>query len=78
MQGLKVSSEWSIRLLKGQGSTMDISAVTSTTAVAAIVQQLQVVNEAQMAIMSQMAAAQQDLASMLAAMGIGQNISIQA
>jgi hypothetical protein len=31
-----------------------------------------------MAIMSQMAAAQQDLASMLAAMGIGQNISIQA
>jgi hypothetical protein len=46
--------------------------------VAAIVQQLQVVNEAQMAIMSQMAAAQQDFASMLAAMGIGQNISIQA
>jgi hypothetical protein len=57
---------------------MDISAVTSTAAVAAMVQQLQVVNEAQMAIMSQMAAAQQDLASMLAAMGIGQNISIQA
>ena len=57
---------------------MDISAVTSTTAVAAIVQQLQVVNEAQMAIMSQMAAAQQDFASMLAAMGIGQNINIHA
>ena len=57
---------------------MDISAVTSTTAVAAIVQQLQAVNEAQMAIMSQMASARQDLASMLAAMGIGQNISIQA
>lgn len=57
---------------------MDISAVTSTTAVAAIVQQLQVVNEAQMAIMSQMATAQQDLASMLAAMGLGQNINIQA
>jgi hypothetical protein len=46
--------------------------------VAAIVQQLQVVNESQMAIMSQMAEAQQDLASMLAAMGIGRNISIQA
>ncbi len=57
---------------------MDISAVTSNTAIAAIVQQLQVVNEAQMAVMSQMAAAQQDLASMLAAMGIGQNINIQA
>lgn len=57
---------------------MDISAISSTTAVAAIVRQLQTVNEAQMAIMSQMAEAQQDLASMLAAMGIGQNISIQA
>jgi hypothetical protein len=43
-----------------------------------MVQQLQVVNEAQMAIMSRMAAAQQDLASMLAAMGIGQNINLQA
>ena len=57
---------------------MDISAISSTTAVAAIVRQLQTVNEAQMAMMSQMAAAQQDLASMLAALGIGQNISIQA
>jgi hypothetical protein len=78
MQRLKFSKKPPIVLLKGRGSDMDISAVTSTTAVAAIVQQLQVVNEAQMAIMSQMAAAQQDLASMLAAMGIGQNISIQA
>lgn len=57
---------------------MDISAISSTTAIATIVRQLQTVNEAQMAIMSQMAAAQQDLASMLAAMGIGQNINIQA
>lgn len=57
---------------------MDISAVTSSTAVAAIVRQLEVVSEAQMAIMNQMAEAQQDLASMLAAMGIGQNINIQA
>jgi uncharacterized protein with HEPN domain len=57
---------------------MDISAVTSSTAVAAIVRQLQIVGEAQMAVMSQMAEAQQDLASMLAAMGIGQNINIQA
>lgn len=56
---------------------MDISAVTSTTAVATIVRQLQMVGEAQMAIMRQMADAQQDLASMLAAMGIGQNINIQ-
>ncbi len=78
IQQLKFVLKWSIKLSKGQGSIMDISAVTSNTAIAAIVQQLQVVNEAQMAVMSQMAAAQQDLASMLAAMGIGQNINIQA
>jgi hypothetical protein len=67
-----------IYAMKGRESNMDISAISSTTAVAAVVRQLQTVNEAQMAIMSQMAAAQQDLASMLAAMGIGQNISLQA
>jgi hypothetical protein len=75
---LKFISTTPILALKGRGSDMDISAVTSTTAVAAIVQQLQVVNEAQMAVMSQMAAAQQDMASMLMAMGIGQNINLQA
>ena len=57
---------------------MDISAVTSTTAIAAIVRQLQLVSEVQTAIMSQMTASQQDLAAMLAAMGIGQNIDLQA
>lgn len=57
---------------------MDVSAITSTTAIAAIVRQLQVVNEAQVAVMSQMAASQQDMAAMLAAMGIGQNIDLQA
>jgi hypothetical protein len=57
---------------------MDVSAITSTAAIATIVRQLQVTNEAQIAIMSQMAASQQDLASMLAVMGIGQNIDIQA
>ena len=57
---------------------MDVSAVNSTAAIATIVRQLQVVNEAQTAIMSQLAASQQDMAAMLAAMGIGQNINIQA
>lgn len=57
---------------------MDVSAVTSTAAIATIVRQLQVMNEAQTAIMSQLAASQQDMAAMLAAMGIGQQIDIQA
>jgi hypothetical protein len=74
---LKFVAGTPIVLVKGEDPHMEISAATSTTAVAAIVQQLQAVNEAQMAIMSQMASAQQDFASMLAAMGIGQNINIQ-
>ncbi len=57
---------------------MDIASITSSTAVAAIVRQLQAVSEMQTAVMSQMAASEQQLAEMLAAMGIGQNIDIQA
>ncbi len=57
---------------------MDVSAITSTAAIATIVRQLQMMNEAQTAIMSQMAASQQDMAAMLAAMGIGQNIDLHA
>ncbi len=57
---------------------MDISSITSQTAVAAIVRQLQTVSEVQTAVMSQMADSQQQLADMLAALGIGRNIDIQA
>lgn len=56
---------------------MDVSAITSTAAIATIVRQLQMVSELQTATMSQMAASQQDMAAMLAAMGIGQNVDIQ-
>ena len=57
---------------------MDIAAITSNTAVAAIVRQLQTISEVQTAVMGQMADSQQQLADMLAALGIGQNIDIQA
>lgn len=57
---------------------MDVSAITGNTAIAAIVKQLQLVNELQTAVMSQMAASGQELAALLAEMGIGQNIDIQA
>ncbi len=57
---------------------MDIASITNNTAMAAVVRQLQTVNEIQTAVMRQLAESQQDLAAMLAAMGIGQNIDIQA
>ncbi len=57
---------------------MDIASITTNTAMAAVVRQLQTVNEIQTAVMRQLAESQQDLAAMLAAMGIGQNIDIQA
>lgn len=57
---------------------MDISSITSNTGMAAMVRQLQTVSELQMAVMSQLAESQQALATMLAEMGIGRNIDIQA
>ena len=57
---------------------MDIASISGNTAMAAMVRQLQTVNELQTAVMSQMADSQQALATMLAEMGIGQNIDIQA
>lgn len=56
---------------------MDITSITGNTAMAAMVRQLQAVNEIQTAVMSQLADSQQALAAMLAEMGIGQNIDIQ-
>lgn len=57
---------------------MDIASITSNTAMAAMVRQLQTVNELQTAVMRQMADSQQELAAMLAEMGIGQNIDTLA
>lgn len=56
---------------------MDIASISGNTAMAAMVRQLQTINEIQTAVMSQMADSQQALATMLAEMGIGQNIDIQ-
>ena len=57
---------------------MDIASITSNTAMAAMVRQLQTVNELQTAVMCQLADSQQALAAMLAEMGIGQNIDTLA
>jgi hypothetical protein len=57
---------------------MDITAIPGNTAMAAIVRQLQTVNEVQTAVMAQIADSQQQMAAILEAAGIGQTIDIQA
>ena len=50
----------------------------STAAVAAVVDELQAITEAQMAIMKSLAESQIQMSEMLRAAGIGQNINISA
>ena len=50
----------------------------STAAVAAIVSELQAINEAQMAIMKSLAEGQIQMSEILRAAGIGQNINTRA
>ena len=58
---------------------MEVSQIAvSTAAVAAVVNELQAINEAQMAIMKSLADSQIQMSEMLRAAGIGQNISIRA
>ncbi|MEJ2660994.1 MAG: hypothetical protein P8Z73_09765 [Desulfobacteraceae bacterium] len=57
---------------------MDISAISNNTAMAAMVRQLQTINEVQTAVMAQIADGQKQMAAILAAAGIGQTIDIQA
>ena len=57
---------------------MDISQVSMTSSMAAIVQELQTISEMQTAIMKSIAASQQQMAEMLHQMGVGQNIDIRA
>ena len=57
---------------------MEIASISGNTMLAAMVRQLQTVNEIQTAVMRQLADSQQELAALLAAMGIGQNIDLQA
>ena len=57
---------------------MDASQVTTSSAMAMIVQQLQSISEMQVEVMKDMAASQQQLAEMLQSLGIGQNVNIRA
>jgi hypothetical protein len=57
---------------------MDITAISSNVAMAAMVRQLQTINELQTAVMSQIADGQKQMAALLEAAGIGQTIDIHA
>ncbi len=58
---------------------MEVSQIAvSTAAVAAVVNELQAINEAQMAIMKSLAESQIQMSEMLRAAGIGQNINVSA
>ena len=57
---------------------MDVSQVSMTGSMAAMVQELQTISEMQTAIVKSIAASQQQMAEMLHQMGVGQNIDIHA
>lgn len=58
---------------------MEVSQIAvSTAAVAVVVNELQAINEAQMAIMKSLAESQIQMSEMLRAAGIGQNINVSA
>jgi hypothetical protein len=55
---------------------MDISSISSNAAMAAVIRQLQTVNEVQTAVMAQIADSQQQMAAILSAAGIGQTVDL--
>ena len=57
---------------------MDVSQATMSSAMAAIVRQLQTVNEMQTSIMKSIAASEQQMAEMLHTMGVGRNVDVRA
>ena len=57
---------------------MDAGRVALDSSMAMIVQQLQATSEMQVAVMKKIAESQQQMAEMMASMGIGQNISVHA
>jgi len=58
---------------------MEVSQIAvSTAAIAAVVNELQAINEAQMAIMKSLAESQIQMSEILRAAGIGQNINVSA
>jgi hypothetical protein len=57
---------------------MDAGRVAMDSSMAMIVQQLQATGEMQVAVMEKIVEGQQQMAEMLASMGIGQNIDVTA
>ena len=57
---------------------MDVSQVTLNSAMSTIVRELQSISEMQTAIMKSIAASEQQMAELLHAMGIGQNVDVKA
>jgi hypothetical protein len=61
------------------GIGMEVNQIAvSTAAVAAVINELNAINEAQMAIMKSIAESQIQMSEILRAAGIGQNVSIRA
>ena len=57
---------------------MDAGRVALDSSMAMIVQQLQATSEMQVAVMKKIAESQQQMAEMMASMGIGQNVNVTA
>jgi hypothetical protein len=57
---------------------MDAGSVALDSSMATIVQQLQTTSEIQTAVMKKIVESQQQMAEMLAAVGIGQNVDVTA
>jgi hypothetical protein len=57
---------------------MDAGRVALDSSMAMIVQQLQTTSEMQVAVMKKMVESQQQMAEMMASMGIGQNVNVTA
>ncbi len=57
---------------------MDVSQVTLNSSMATIVRELQTIGEMQTAIMKSIAASEQQMAEMLHALGVGQNVDVKA
>jgi hypothetical protein len=57
---------------------MDAGRVALDSSMAMIVQQLQTTSEMQVAVMKKIAESQQQMAEMMASMGIGQNVNLTA
>ena len=57
---------------------MDAGRIALDSSMAMIVQQLQAAGQMQVAVMKQIAESQQQVAEMLASIGIGQNVDVKA